>query len=695
MRHHHHHHHRARRIARHLAATAACLVLAPALSVRAADAPAPAARPPIEAFFNPTDLSGVVLSPSGKSFAMLARSAGGRRRLIVGDTAAPQQLKVVGGFNDADIVHVDWVNDDRLVFRTRREDESAFHQLGAGLFAVDKDGANARTLVSATWETSETGTNIKSRVLPPNHYLDTVLRDGTSDVVIERVIQKRTGSYAGYWMTEEAGLVPLRLDTRNGTTHEIVPKELVEHARDWLIDDQGRARLGVQEDGLSRTLVAPPAEGSGGTAWRTISQAKRYENAQGDFYPRAVGPDGTIYVNAAFGDTSTLNVLGPDAKPVNPGIVDIKGFDFSGDLVFDRAKRRLLGVHYRADAPGSAWFDPAMTALQARLEAKLPGLAVVLEPAECGCSAQYVVEAASDRQPAVYFLYDAAADKLVRIGAARPAIDARRMADTDFYRFKARDGMEIPAYVTHPAGKGPWPTVVLVHGGPWLRGAGWTWEAERQFLSSRGYLVVEPEFRGSEGYGARLYRAGFKQWGGRMQDDVADATRWAAAQGWSDPARVCLMGGSYGGYATLMGLVKDGPLYRCGVAIAAPTNLIAQYDYWWSDFSTDWRGAGLPELMGDKVKDAELLKAASPALHADRIDRPVMLVHGGGDNRVPIDHATAMRDALTKNGKDLTWVVYGDEAHGIFKPENRVDLYRRIEAFLDKHIGAGAAAAAK
>src|SRR5262249_21293287 len=163
-------------------------------------------------------------------------------------------------------------------------------------------------------------------------------------------------------------------------------------------------------------------------------------------------------------------------------------------------------------------------------------------PASCGCAARVLVTSSSDHQPPLYFLYDRTNETLIPIGSARRDIVPRQMADTDFYRIKARDGNDIPVYVTKPRGQGPFPTGVLVHGGPWLRGWHWDWDPESQFLASRGYLVVKPEFRGSGGYGHTLYINGVRQWGLKMQDDIADATQWAAKQGLADAARTCIAG---------------------------------------------------------------------------------------------------------------------------------------------------------
>jgi dipeptidyl aminopeptidase/acylaminoacyl peptidase len=221
-----------------------------------------------------------------------------------------------------------------------------------------------------------------------------------------------------------------------------------------------------------------------------------------------------------------------------------------------------------------------------------------------------------------------------------------------------------------------------------VRGTFWQWNAEAQFLASRGYVVVEPEFRGSTGYGEKHFRAGWKQWGQAMQDDVTDALRFAVGKGWVDPARVCIMGASYGGYAALMGLAKDPEQYRCGVALAAVSDPRFKYEFHWSDASQAARDIYMPAMVGDPKKDAALLAAASPLAHVQRIKAPVFLAHGDDDVRVPLEHAERMLAALRKQGKDVEWQLYVDEGHGFSKETNAVDYYRRVESFMAKHLKA-------
>jgi len=270
----------------------------------------------------------------------------------------------------------------------------------------------------------------------------------------------------------------------------------------------------------------------------------------------------------------------------------------------------------------------------------------------------------------------------------RKAIDPARMGTTAFERIRARDGRDLPVWLTFPAGaKGPQPAVALVHGGPWVRGRHWEWERDAQFLASRGYVVVEPEFRGSQGFGQEHFRAGWREWGRAMQDDVADAVRWAVQKGHVDPKRVCIAGASYGGYATLMGLVRDADLYRCGAAWVAVTDprLLFKWSYT-GDTAETSRLYDLPKMIGDPVADAERLAEATPVLQAARIKAPLLVAFGGSDRRVPIEHGNALRDALVKAGSPPEWIVYDDEGHGWLRAANRLDFAQRLERFLDRNL---------
>jgi dipeptidyl aminopeptidase/acylaminoacyl peptidase len=223
-----------------------------------------------------------------------------------------------------------------------------------------------------------------------------------------------------------------------------------------------------------------------------------------------------------------------------------------------------------------------------------------------------------------------------------------------------------------------------------VRGGQWGWDAESQFLASRGYAVLEPEYRGSTGFGANHFQAGWKQWGLKMQDDIADGAKWAIAEGIVNPKRICIAGASYGGYATLMGVLNDPDLYQCGIDWVGVTDIKLLHTGHWSfasDLSDNYRQYGMPDLVGDLVKDAAQLEATSPLLQAARIKRPLLLAYGGADRRVPLYHGKRFYDAVKRTNADVEWIEYPSEGHGWALPATRIDFWGRVEKFLDRNIG--------
>jgi len=228
----------------------------------------------------------------------------------------------------------------------------------------------------------------------------------------------------------------------------------------------------------------------------------------------------------------------------------------------------------------------------------------------------------------------------------------------------------------------------LVHGGPWVRGAALAWREEPQFLAARGYRVIEPEFRGSEGYGAAWFRAGWKQWGQTMQTDLVDALQWASAQGLSNAKRACVMGGSYGGYAALMAPIATPGVFRCAISFAGVTDIDLMYSVNWSDISDAAKRYSYPVLMGSPDADAALLAAHSPIKRVAEIKVPVLLLHGVLDRRVPLVHATKFRDAAKRAGVNLSWYWFDDAGHGFFYSKDEQQYYERVERFLAEHLRA-------
>jgi dipeptidyl aminopeptidase/acylaminoacyl peptidase len=216
----------------------------------------------------------------------------------------------------------------------------------------------------------------------------------------------------------------------------------------------------------------------------------------------------------------------------------------------------------------------------------------------------------------------------------------------------------------------------------------WGWDAEPQFLASRGFVVLEPEFRGSTSHGWNHYKAGWKQWGLAMQDDLQDGVKHLVEQGIVDPKRVCIAGASYGGYATVMGLIKHPETYKCGISWVGVTDIDLMYSVGWSDTAdSQWAKFGMPVLVADRDKDSEQIKATSAVEQSSRLRAPLILAYGTADVRVPYDHGKKLVNRIKGHNPDVEYIEYPGEGHGWRKLSSNVDFWTRVEKFLDRYIG--------
>ena len=671
----------------------------PAASAAPAPAASAAALLPVEMFYRHPDIDQAQLSPSGRRLAV-TMGLQGRMGLAVIDLQSREPAKVLVRDARADIRSFDWVNDERLVFSLIQLDAGGADQrMGPGLFSIGLDGGKARMLVRVRHDFLAAPI-IGSAPLDPLHRLLMVPFGGGGDEVV-----------VGHWQLDGSGdldsVQPLRLNVATGRSRSLA-EGMPDKVKVWLFDPQGEPQVGVARD-QGQVTVWWRAPGS--ADWVVLA---RHPFLDAPFNAHSVDAAGALYVTVTEPGEAGILVLKrfnfKTGQPDPETLARAPGFDFRGRLVHDRSRspqpgEGALGLRLTTDAETTVWFKPALGRLQAAVDQRLPGRINRLTCRRCEADdAVVLVESWSDRDPGQLWLHQPAlaedAGRWQPVAALRKDVDPRQMATLDLHRFKARDGLEIPVWITQPrpapapVGAGaalpkpaPKPAVLLVHGGPWKRGNRWQWSADAQFLASRGYVVIEPEFRGSTDYGNRLYRAGLRQWGRAMQDDLADAVRWAVAQGWVDGQRVCIAGANYGGYATLMGLVRDPGLYRCGVAWAAVSDPRLMFKWQWiSDQSDEVRQHSYPALIGDPVADAAMLTEIAPVTHAARIRAPLLLAHGLLDRRVPVVHAEKLRDAMAAAGHPPDWVGYPDEGHGWLKPANRFDFARRMERFLAEHL---------
>jgi acetyl esterase/lipase len=657
-------------------------------SALAQDRPAP--PPPAAAFFQYPQVLDAQLSPDGRRLALTTAARTGRAALYVFDLQNDKAITQAASFNDTDITRFDWVSNERLTFSVTdlQAGSGESYRVAPGLFSARFDGTELRALVSRRGGPQVTSGAARV-ALSWNHALLHVPAP-KADTPSEEILlgeQVTDGS-------ELRAIVPVWMNVRTGRTRSANIEGPPGGVVGWWFNTAGEPLLALVQNGDRHVLFH---RNSPTAAWRQIAEGPRERLP---FYPLRVDDDGTLYVSQSRGAEGLrvvkrfdLNANQPEAEP----LVSAPGFDFSGSLLGGREAEELgrtLGVRLVSDGETTVWFDPARKALQAAVDAALPGRINRMSCRRCGHpEAVVLVRSFSDQHPGELLLYRPATQAWQRVAQVQPGIDAKRSASLSLERIRARDGRDLPVWITlpaeHTAGQ-KHPAVVMVHGGPWVRGVQWQWNGMAQFLASRGYVVIEPEFRGSAGYGQAHLRASYKQYGKTMQDDVADALLWAQKQGLASD-RACIAGASYGGYSTLMGLARHPELYRCGAAWVALTDLLLYVEgSWWvdDDISDYGRRVSLIERVGNPKVEAEraMLIAQSPIHQAENIKAPVLLAFGEADRRIPIQHGKRMREALEKAGNPPEWITYPGEGHGWRLPANRVDFAERLERFFDKHL---------
>jgi dipeptidyl aminopeptidase/acylaminoacyl peptidase len=353
------------------------------------------------------------------------------------------------------------------------------------------------------------------------------------------------------------------------------------------------------------------------------------------------------------------------------------------------ADGELDGVAYEDDRPRIHWMDPDYQRLQATLDRALPG------------KTNLIVNSSNDNQrvlfwsggaddPGTYYVYDRPARRIQPFMSPYENLVDRRFAPVRPISFRARDGSELHGYLTLPQGRAPrgLPLVLMPHGGPFARDS-WNFDPRVQFLASRGYAVLQVNFRGSTGYGRTFVERGFGQWGSGMIDDLEDGVDWLAGEGTVDAGRVCIVGASYGGYAALWAPIRKPERYRCAVSFAGISDVSAmlRYDrrrFRASRYAREWNR----RVRGEEERD---LRSISPLRQAERIRVPLLVAHGEKDTNVPPSQSRDLVRALARRNAGVESVFYPEAEHGFTRPEDSADFLRRLEAFLARHNPAAAA----
>jgi dipeptidyl aminopeptidase/acylaminoacyl peptidase len=447
----------------------------------------------------------------------------------------------------------------------------------------------------------------------------------------------------------------------------------------WMTDHDGRLRVAVELDGTDESLLYRSAEDAEFKPLMTINFRDEFEPLMFTYDNR------NLYAASNLDrDKKAIYIFDPEKNELLDPIFEHPDVDV--DNIISSKKRKIItGATYTTDKTRYHFFDGDREKIQDALEAKLPGYDVIVTGFDDD-ERRAILLTYSDRLAGAYYLYDRKTDKLEKLGDAAPWMREDQLAYTTPVEYKSRDGLVIHAYLTLPQGavSRDLPLVVIPHGGPSAR-VEWNYSPEAQFLANRGAAVLEPNFRGSTGYGKSFWQAGFKQWGRKMQDDVTDGVKWLIERGVADEKKVAIYGASYGGYAALAGAAFTPELYACAVDYVGISNIFTMYEsyppYWEPLRQMEY------EEIGDPVKDKALLMEISPIFHAGKIKIPLLIAHGANDPRVSKAESDQIVEAVRRSGHDVVYIVKDDEGHGFRNEENRIEFYHAMEEFFRKHLG--------
>ncbi|MEZ5470562.1 MAG: S9 family peptidase [Marinicella sp.] len=351
---------------------------------------------------------------------------------------------------------------------------------------------------------------------------------------------------------------------------------------------------------------------------------------------------------------------------------------------------QIIGVNYEAGYPGYYYLDDEGAKedvmLHKQLRASFKGEEVVVSSFTNDHSLA-TIRTYSDQNPGTHYLYDIKNQKIEFLASSKTGIDPKLMAKVEPFTMEARDGLKMYGQMTIPPGKElkNLPLVIFPHGGPYGAIDRWGWDARAQLLASRGYLVIQLNYRGSGGYGVDFRKAGYGEWGTTMQDDLTDATLWAVNQGYADKNKLCIHGVSYGGYAALNAVVREPDLYKCSIPDAGLYEIELQWKKA-DSFKGNIKARENYMIQSFGSLDKTVLDERSPALHTDKIKAELLLVHGTQDVRVPIENAYFLEEQLKKTGKPYE-KIYKKDGHGFQKVPHRIELFKKMLKFLEKNIG--------
>ncbi len=620
---------------------------------------------PVKDFFRNAEFSQLQLSPDGKYLAALA-PINGHRNIAIMETDGLKNARFLTALDKQDIAGFFWANNKDIVFTMDSDGNEAF-----GIYKITNEKKpRITTLVGSSISTGGRGIRTASVV----H----TLPDDPEHIIVQ---------FNGRNI-KAADLYLLPLDSRWNDRKKRNPQMNIiarnpGNVQGWILDHEGKVRGAYAMEGMHGEFFYKEKDEEEFRSIRKFNILEESLSPLGFAYD-----DKTMYVASNIGrDKNAIYTYDPVKDKLGELIFEHNEVDVTG-LIMSRKQKKLLGVSYFDDYPRSIYFDEAEKKLREGLSAAFKGKMVNISSMTKDESLN-ILTVWSDTDPGAYYLYDRKSGEVRYLAEPMQWLDDDQMSPMKPIRFKSRDGLTLRGYVTIPKnsdGK-KLPLIVNPHGGPFGVRDFWGFNSEHQFFASRGYAVVQVNYRGSGGYGREFEQAGYGgKWGAEMQHDITDTVNYLVKEGIADPERVCIYGASYGGYATMAGLTFTPDLYKCGINYVGVTDVGLLFE----SMPEHWEPA--KELMKVQIgdpEDKELMSRMSPLAHVDKIKAPLMIVHGAKDPRVVKEHALELRDELEDRGVELSddeWIYKLNEGHGFRKEENRIELYTKMEKFLKKHL---------
>ena len=638
-------------------------------------------HPPIEAFGQLPAIMQPILTPDGKHFATI-QPLNGKPAVLIYQTDAPAgALPVAIPTGDWIAQAIIWANNNRLILVIKKNYKATgFTKIETWVraLAISVDGSNPVVLMADQrgFRYNGSSANFIGRNLDDPDHIYSVL-----------YVPHMTLAPGDSRLTKDEDLSVFRLDllkvdVNTGTAETLAKGE--PYTKSWIIDNHGN--IVGRVDGTKHPFLDHLFLNRSGT-YVEVGVFPAGEDK--GLNVAGLTQDGTGLVIMRSGEQPTKTLERVDlATGKITTLFSVPDYDVD-DATVDRWTGRVTGAAYTDDSRKVHYFDPNLQALQDGLEKAFPGLSVRQGSSNLEGD-KLIVAVEGPRTPLTYYYLNRAAHQAAEVASSYPNLKSADLGSETPYPYKARDGLDIHAYLTLPPGKPEknLPTVIMPHGGPDARDQlRFDWWA--QFLANRGYAVLQPNFRGSAGYGRKFTEAGLHEWGLKVQDDISDGVKKLIADGIADPKRICIVGASFGGYATLAGATFTPDLYACAVSWAGVSDLHAV-------LATEIQNAGREsELVsfwssriGVAADDDKQLTATSPALHADQVKCPVLLMHGESDTTVRINQSEIEEKALLKAGKTVEFIRFtGGEDHYMNVADTRIRMLRETERFLAKYIG--------